>query len=270
MKHWLTWVGVFLMMWGWFEPSLANEPVHYVTIKTNMGNMRVMLYNETPQHRDNFLRLVASKHFDGTLFYRVIENFVIQGGSQDSRNAPPGRHIGYGSKSEVISSEFVKERFHKRGAICAPRQPEHINHFRMSDISQFYIVKGRVFTNDELDILEKRVNNPILRDLREKYYVPHVEELNRLREEEPRAFNELIREIRAKIDLEFSLADHLKFTDAQRDAYTTIGGLPDLDGDYTVFGEVVEGLDVIDRIAALKTDRNDRPLTDVVITIERR
>lgn len=260
-------VVMFLMgLWLIAESGMAQDA--YVTIKTNHGNIRVRLYNETPKHRNAFLELVSAKHFDGTLFYRVIENFVIQGGSTDSRNAPPGKHIGYGSGAHNISSEFNDAYFHKRGAICAPRQPENINHFRMSDISQFYIVHGRVYTSDELDNLEKRVNNPILRALREKYYVPHKPELDRLREEDPHAFNALIREIRAKIDFDYSVSDYLKFTDEQRQAYTTIGGLPDLDGDYTVFGEVVEGLEVVSKIAALKTDKNDRPLSDVVIKIE--
>ncbi|GAO29010.1 peptidylprolyl isomerase [Geofilum rubicundum] len=257
---------VLLGFWMFAETVRAQDT--YVTIKTSHGNMRVLLYNETPEHRREFLKLVNSDHFDGTLFYRVIENFVIQGGSSDSRNAPPGKHIGYGSGAHNISSEFNDRYFHKRGAICAPRQPENINHFRMSDISQFYIVQGRVYTHEELDILEKRVNNPILKELREKYYVPKKPELDRLREEDPRAFNALIREIRAKIDFDFNVSDHMYFTDAQREAYTTIGGLPDLDGDYTVFGEVVEGLEVVSIIAALKTDKNDRPLTDVVIKIE--
>jgi cyclophilin family peptidyl-prolyl cis-trans isomerase len=261
---------VFILFVGFANQANAQgqQPVYYVLIKTNMGNMRIQLYNETPEHRKQFLKLVNQKHFDGTLFYRVIENFVIQGGSSDSRNAPPGKHIGYGSSKEVISSEFVKGRIHKKGAVCAPRQPEQINHFRMSDISQFYIVHGRVYTNEELDMLEKRVNNPIKAQLRREFYLPHKEELDRLKEENPREFNNLIREIRAKIDFEYSLSDRLEFTPEQREAYTTIGGLPDLDGDYTVFGEVVEGLDVIDKIARLRTDKNDRPLTDVTISVE--
>ncbi|TCO10564.1 peptidylprolyl isomerase [Natronoflexus pectinivorans] len=246
-----------------------NESVHHVLIETNMGNMKIKLYNDTPNHRDNFLNLVSQKHFDGTLFYRVIENFVIQGGSSDSRNAAPGRRIGYGSSTKIISSEFVPGRFHKRGALCAPRQPEDVNHFRMSDVSQFYIVHGRVFTHEELDMLERRVNNPIRRKLREKYYDPHKEELDRLREENPRGFNELLREIRSNIDIEFNLSDHLIYTEKQREIYTTIGGLPDLDGDYTVFGEVIEGLDVIERIAKLATDDHDRPMQDVRITIKK-
>lgn len=259
---------VLILMGQWLILAMGIAQEAHVTIKTNHGNIKVRLYDETPEHRKEFLKLVNKNHFDGTLFYRVIENFVIQGGSTDSRNAPPGKHIGYGSGAHNISSEFKDQYIHKRGAICAPRQPENINHFRMSDISQFYIVHGRVYTNEELDILEKRVNNPILRELREKYYVPKKPDLDRLREEDPHAFNALIRDIRAKIDFEFNVSDHLYFTDEQREAYTTIGGLPDLDGDYTVFGEVVEGLEVVLKIASLKTDKNDRPLTDVVIKIE--
>lgn len=258
--------GLLLMFFG--LTTQAQEPVYYVCLKTNQGNMRVRLYNETPEHRNNFLKLVNDKHFNGTLFYRVIKNFVIQGGSTDSRNAPPGKHIGYGDASKTISSEFHKDRFHKKGAICAPRQPENINHFRMSDISQFYIVHGRVYTSEELDLLEKKVNNPIMIELKRKYYLPHKEELAKLKQEDPREFNRLLGEIRSKIDFEFTLSDRLIFTEAQREAYTSIGGCPDLDGEYTVFGEVVEGMEVIDRIASLQTDKNDRPLKDVVITIE--
>ncbi|WP_291855118.1 peptidylprolyl isomerase [Marinilabilia sp.] len=249
------------------ESARAQEYTHYVLVKTNLGNMKVKLYNDTPNHRNEFLKLVNSDHFDGTLFYRVIKNFVIQGGSADSRNAPAGKHIGYGNAAVNIDSEFHDHHFHKKGALCAPRQPEDINHFKMSDISQFYIVKGRVWTSEQLDIIEKNNNIPIKNKLKKEFYVPRKEELARLKEEDPRAFNELLRDIKQKINFEYSLSDYIKFSDAQREAYTTIGGLPDLDGDYTVFGEVVEGFDVIDKIAALKTDKNDRPFTDVVIQV---
>jgi len=246
----------------------GQEYTHYVLIKTNMGDMKVKLYNDTPNHRNEFLKLVNKGHFDGTLFYRVIKNFVIQGGSSDSRNAPPGKHIGYGNAAVNIDAEFRDNHFHKKGAICAPRQPEDANHFKMSDISQFYIVQGKVWSNEQLDILEKNTNIPIKNDLKRKYYLPRKEELAKLKKEDPRAFNELLREIKEKINFEYSLSDYLEFSEEQRKAYTTIGGLPDLDGEYTVFGEVVEGFDVIDKIAALKTDKNDRPFTDVVIAIK--
>lgn len=248
--------------------AMASDYDHYVLISTNMGNIKVRLYNDTPNHTNEFLKLVNNDHFDETLFYRVVENFVIQGGSSDSRNAPPGKHIGYGKSAKTIDSEFKDNHFHKKGALCAPRQPEKINHFKMSDISQFYIVDGRVWTSEELDIIEKNNNNPIKAKLKQEYYVPRKEELARLKEEDPRGFNKLLREIKEKINFEYSLSDYLKFSEEQRNAYTTIGGLPDLDGEYTVFGEVVEGLEVIDKIAALKTDKNDRPLTDVVINVE--
>ena len=245
-----------------------NEPVFYVNIITNMGTMKVKLYNETPNHRDEFLKMVGSQHFDGTLFYRVVKGFVIQGGSSDSRNAPAGKHIGYGSQAHIIDSEFTKKCFHKKGAICAPRQPQDINHFRMSDIGQFYIVQGRKYTNKELDLIEKSVNNPIMIHLKRKYYLPHKEELAKLKTENPKEFNKLLRKIKEDIAVNFALSDKKEFTEAQRKAYTTVGGTPNLDDEYTVFGEVVEGFSVIDKIAALKTDKNSRPLKDVTIKVQ--
>ena len=245
----------------------AQEVTYHVLISTNVGNIKVRLYNETPFHRDRFLKLVESKHFDGTLFYRVVKNFVIQGGSSDSRNAPAGKQIGYGTDAEIISSEFVKDKFHKKGALCAPRQPEAINHFKMSDVSQFYIVKGRKYTNEELDILEKARNNPIMIALKKKYYLPYRDSLQTLKTTNPEAYNLQLREIKEKIEFDYSVSRKLEFSPAQRELYTTIGGCPDLDGDYTVFGEVVQGMDVVDKIATLPTDNNDRPLKDVKISM---
>ncbi len=244
----------------------AQEPVFYVTISTNMGNMKIKLYNETPNHRDNFLKLVGEKHFDGTLFYRVVKGFVIQGGSSDSRNAAPGRAIGYG-KAINIDAEYHDNCYHKRGAICAPRQPEEVNHFKMSDISQFYIVQGRKYTTEELDLIEKATNNPIKIELKRQYYLPHKEELARLKQEDPKAFNKLLREIKDKINFHYSISDKIEFTEKQREIYSSIGGTPELDGDYTVFGEVVEGLSVVNKIAALKVDKHSRPYTDVKIKV---
>lgn len=244
----------------------AQEPVYYVNISTNMGNMKVKLYNETPNHRDNFLKLVGDQHFNGTLFYRVVKGFVIQGGSSDSRNAAPGRAIGYG-KAINIDAEYHENCFHKRGAICAPRQPEEVNHFKMSDVSQFYIVQGRKYTNEELDMIEKATNNPIKIELKRQYYLPHKEELARLKQEDPKAFNKLLREIKDNINFHYSISDKIEFSEQQRQQYSTIGGTPELDGDYTVFGEVVEGLSVINKIASLPVDKNNRPQTDVTIKV---
>lgn len=246
--------------------TFAQEPVYYVNITTNMGTMKVKLYNETPNHRDNFLKLVQEKHFDGTLFYRVVKGFVIQGGSSDSRNAAPGRAIGYG-KAINIDAEYHENCYHKKGALCAPRQPEEVNHFKMSDVSQFYVVQGRKYTNEELDMIEKATNNPIKIELKKQYYLPHKEELARLKKEDPKAFNKLLREIKDKINFHYSISDKVEFTEKQRQVYSTIGGTPELDGDYTVFGEVVEGMGVINKIADAPVDKNSRPRTDVKIKV---
>ncbi|TRX71591.1 peptidylprolyl isomerase [Carboxylicivirga sp. M1479] len=246
--------------------SQAQEPVSYVHISTNLGTMKVKLYNETPEHRDNFLKLVGQKHFDGTLFYRVVKGFVIQGGSSDSRNAAPGRAIGYG-KAINIDAEYHENCFHKRGALCAPRQPEEVNHFKMSDISQFYIVQGRKYSTEELDLIEKATNNPIKIELKKQYYLPHKEELARLKKEDPKGFNKLLREIKDKINFQYSLSDKIEFTETQRQKYTTVGGTPELDGDYTVFGEVVEGMSVLNKIASSPVDKNNRPTSNVTIKV---
>ncbi len=239
-----------------------------VLISTNYGNMTVMLYDATPNHRDNFIKLVNEKHFDGTLFYRVIKNFVIQGGSSDSRNAPKGKKIGYGSSALTINSEFADNCVHKKGALCAPRQPEMVNEFKKSDISQFYIVQGRVYTTDELNKLMKNMNTPILNDLKRKYYIPKKTELDSLKLANTLQYNQLLKEIKNEIEFYFQMSrDKLDLNNRQLELYTTVGGIPDLDGDYTVFGEVIEGLEVIDKIANIPTDASDRPVSDVKITI---
>lgn len=131
-----------------------------VLIETNLGNMKVKLYNDTPKHRDNFIRLAREGHYDGTLFYRVIKDFVIQGGSSDSRGAIAGQSIGFG-KPMTIDAEIKEEHYHKKGALAAPRQPNRENFYKESDISQFYIVQGRKYTEKELEMIEKSVNIPI-------------------------------------------------------------------------------------------------------------
>ena len=244
-----------------------NSQSRHVIISTNMGDIKIMLYDDTPKHRDNFLKLAKEGHYDGTLFYRVVKNFVIQGGSSDSKNASAGKHIGYGSSKLTIDSEFRENRFHKKGAICAPRQPEDINHFKMSDISQFYIVHGKVYKNEELDLLEKAINNPIKLKLKNKYYVPFKAELKKLKIENPKEFNRRLREIKGKIAFDYALSNKLEMSEKQREIYTTKGGLPELDGDYTTFGEVVSGFSVVEKIAALKTDKNNRPFKDVKLVV---
>lgn len=247
----------------------TNEE-HIIEVKTNFGTMRFKLYNDTPKHRDAFLKLAREGYYDQTLFYRVIQNFLIQGGSRSSRNARPGERIGYGSPDHTVDDEILKNHIHKKGALCAPRQPDEINPFKQSDISQFYVIKGQVFTEGQLDTMELAVNRPIRKRVIEEVYTPDIKEkLKQLKaENKVQEFREIADKVKSEIESRTNLDPGiLKFTDEQRKAYTTVGGYPDLDGKYTIFGECISGFDVIDKISALKTDANNRPVTDVRITV---
>lgn len=194
-----------------------------VLIETTMGNIRVALYNETPLHRDNFLKLIREYHYyDSLLFHRVIPDFMIQAGDPYSKNAPKGAVLGDHSLDYTIPAEIrLPQIYHKRGALAAAREPDMVNPKRESSSSQFYIVYGR--KQDERGLQRGRDN---LRQL---------------------------------------FGDSIQMTDEMREAYTTVGGTPHLDGGYTVFGEVLEGMDVVDRIQRVERDANDRPLEDVRI-----
>lgn len=243
---------------------------HLAEIRTNLGTMRFELFDDTPKHRDAFIELAKTGYYDETLFYRVIENFLIQGGSASSRNAAPGKQIGYGDPDHTVDDEILPDYFHFKGALCAPRQPDEVNPFKQSDISQFYIIKGQVFTQGELDTMELAVNRPIRNRITSEVFTPEIrEKLKKLKAENKVAeFRELANQVKHDIETRINLDQGiLNFSEEQRKAYTTAGGYPELDGKYTVFGRCVAGMEVIDKIAALKTDRNNRPLTDVKITV---
>ena len=187
----------------------------YVKIETSMGDIVVRLYNETPLHRDNFIKLVREGVYDGLLFHRVIKNFMIQGGDPNSRNAKPGQMLGDGTLGYTIPAEFVPGLYHKKGALAAARQGDQVNPKKESSSCQFYIVQGDKWNADRLKMIEQRTGKT--------------------------------------------------FTKEQAEVYATVGGTPFLDGDYTVFGEVVEGLEVVDKIAAVQCGAQDRPVTDVTM-----
>lgn len=248
---------------------LSQEKEVKAIIETNLGNMTVKLYNDTPNHRDNFIRLAKAGHYDGTLFYRVIRNFVIQGGSSDSRKAIKGSAIGYG-KAIIIDSEILPGHYHKKGALAAPRQPDRVNFFKESDISQFYIVQGRKYDPKELEILEKQVNVPIKKSIQRKYYTPEKKALlDTLRQQKKVGeFRKIANKIKQDIAFEWNAnTNKLYLPEEKKEAYTQQGGLDHLDKEYTVFGEVTDGFEVIDKIAALPTDTSDRPLTDIRIKV---
>ena len=205
-----------------YNVSQAQKPAQsmakIVLISTELGDIKIKLYDETPLHRDNFLKLVSEKYLDSTLFHRVINQFMIQGGDPDSKHAIAGSLLGNGGPSYTIPAEFRKGIYHKKGALAAAREGDQVNPTKASSGSQFYIVQGKVYTVEELNMFAQRMGKT--------------------------------------------------FSPEQIKTYTTIGGTPHLDDNYTVFGEVIKGLDVIDKIASVATDKNNRPLQNIPMTVK--
>ena len=250
MKH-LIFLLIFSLAGVFACPLKANEPV--VTITTNVGVMKAKLYDNVPNHVKTFIERAQKGEYNGTLFTRVIKDFMIQGGAE-------------------ILPELRPEYFHKKGALAAPRQNDDVNPEKKSDMSQFFIVEGKVYRSGELDTLEKVKNYAIRKKALDLYYRPVKVQLQMLKMDNPREYNKRVAAINAKIDsMILATPGHLVFTDEQRKAYTTVGGCHHLDGIYTIFGELTEGFEVLDQIAAQKTDKYDRPLKDiriVSITVE--
>ncbi len=178
-----------------------------IQVSTNLGEMKFKLYDDTPLHRDAFIELAKEGYYNGTLFYRVIQDFLIQGGSKSSKDAPPGKRIGYGDPDKTVHDEIRPNHFHKKGALCAPRQPDEVNPFQQSDISQFYIVKGSVYTQGELDTLEMAVNRPIRNKIVQKYLNQEVrDELKKLKEEKKvKEFREIASKVKDQIETAYNL-----------------------------------------------------------------
>lgn len=265
---------IFLLLSGmlmWMVSCSGSKGENnIVTIETKFGNIVVKLYDLTPEHRDNFLKLADEGFYNGLLFHRVISNFMIQGGDPDSRNAKAGNRLGGGSPGYTIPAEFVPEFYHKKGALAAARKGGKSNPEKRSSGSQFYIVQGKIFTSGALDTLEMNLNYKAKRELLNEHFSASSEELNELKKNnDQQGFQIRIAEIREKADSIYNTRQPIQFTDEQREVYTTIGGYPSLDGEYTVFGEVVEGLDILDKIAAVETDQYDRPLSDIIMEIKR-
>jgi len=242
-----------------------------VKIHTNVGDIVIKLYNETPQTRDNFIKLVNNKFYDSTLFHRVIQGFMIQGGDPNSKNAKPGAMLGNGDAGYTVPAEIVPGLFHKKGVLATARQGDQVNPTKASSGCQFYIVQGKKFTNGALDTMEERMNFGIKQQIFTKI-IGRTENaalkskfIKFQNESNIDSLQALTKTIEPEIDSLYNKADKFKFTPEQRAAYTTVGGTPQLDNNYTVFGEVIKGIEIVDKIAAVKTDHNDRPVDDVRI-----
>ena len=244
----------------------AQSQEKTVTITTNVGTMKARLYDDVPNHVRTFVNRAKQGEFNGTLFTRVIKEFMIQGGAPDSKNAPAGARCGFGDSSAEILPELNEKYFHKKGALAAPRQNDDVNPQKKSDMSQFFIVQGKVYRNGELDTLEMIANQDIRKKALNEYYRPVSVDLKMLKQSNKREYNKRVAAINAKIDsVILATPGHLIFTEEQRKAYTTIGGCHHLDGIYTIFGELTEGFDVLDIIANQPKDQYDRPKKDIRI-----
>ena len=238
-----------------------------VEIKTTMGDIVVKLYNETPAHRDNFIKLAKEGYYDGTLFHRVINQFMIQGGDGDSRNATPDQMLGMGDPGYRLPAEFVyPQYFHKKGALAAARQGDDTNPKKESSGSQFYIVTGNVYNKSQLNEMARGMMMQREHNIFNAMAAARRNEIMDMRRNRDQAgLMALQEELIAAAKKQAAAQGTIAFTPEQLEAYSTIGGAPHLDGEYTVFGEVVEGLGVVEAIEKVKTGRADRPVEDVKV-----
>lgn len=251
-----------------------KEKSKFVLVETSYGNMKIRLYNETPLHRDNFLKLVKEDFYDSLLFHRVIKDFMIQGGDPESKGAVPEKSLGNGGPGYKIDAEIVPGLYHKKGVLAAAREGDNVNPKKKSSGSQFYFVQGKVFTMDQLTQMEEKMNGPKKQKLfyecinkpENSSLKTKLDSLNRIKD-----FESLNKEVQATLltlQTEIDKLNLFTYTQEQKNTYSTLGGTPHLDQNYTVFGEVVEGLNVIDSIAQVKTGKGDRPLEDIIMKMK--
>ncbi|MBO7110740.1 MAG: peptidylprolyl isomerase [Bacteroidaceae bacterium] len=242
-----------------------------VLIKTTVGDITIKLYNETPQHRDNFIKLVEEHFYDSILFHRVIKDFMVQAGDPESKNAEKGVQLGAGGPGYNIPAEFVYPKyFHKRGALSAARQADQVNPERQSSGSQFYIVTGKKYGKYDLQDMEKQLSDQQGQAIFDRLVAQNRDSIMNLQlAGDNDGLLKLQDELIAKTEAELKEKGPFKFTKEQVDAYMDEGGTPFLDNQYTVFGEVVDGMRTVDKIESAGTDMADRPRKDIrIITME--
>ena len=245
---------------------MENEKRTLVKLETTMGNITVALYNETPKHRDNFIKLVKEGVYDSTLFHRVIKQFMIQAGDPDSKNASDNAMLGSGDVGYTIPAEFNPKFFHKKGVLAAARQGDDVNPEKASSGCQFYIVTGRKFTEPQLLGMENKINEQREEALFDSLARQHMKEIYKMRKAGDNAgLLELQDTLEAQARELADKEEKFRFTPEQIKAYSTVGGAPHLDGSYTVFGEVTEGMEVVENIEIAKTNRADRPVENIRI-----
>ena len=246
--------------------NMENVKETLVCLETTMGNITVKLYDETPKHKENFIKLVKEGAYDSTLFHRVIKNFMIQAGDPLSKNATDTTVLGSGDVGYTIPAEFNKNFFHKKGALAAARQGDEVNPEKESSGCQFYIVTGRKFSEAQMINMENQLNDARLEEVFNNLARKHMKEIYKMRKAgDTEGLLELQDSLESQARNIVEKEPALKYTKEQKQTYTTIGGAPHLDGAYTVFGEVIEGMDVVEKIEQVGTNRADRPKVDIRI-----
>lgn len=259
---------IILCLFVWFTTACKEKPLDptqtvYVTVRTTMGDVTVRLYDDTPLHKANFIKLCQENAHDGVIFHRIIKEFVVQGGDPTSKAQEPGVRYGSNSGGYTVPAEIIPHHFNKRGALIDAKQGDNVNWERASAGTQFCFVQGKVLSDQELAEKEVRIN-----DIRRNwlYYKFRAE----LTEKDPALADES-KEDELHTLASIMVADTLDvlgaytIPEAHREAYKTIGGVPHLDGSVTIFGEVTEGFDIVEKMSLVETDEYDRPLKDVVV-----
>lgn len=246
------------------QPADTNSVL--VKIETSVGDFTVLLYGDTPAHRDNFVKLAQEGFYNGTLFHRVIDKFMVQAGDPDSKNAQAGQMLGAGGPGYTLPAEInYPKHFHKRGALAAARQGDQINPERRSSGSQFYVVTGNRYIPAQLDAMEAHIKQQLMQSEFNRLASQHMDQVRQLQQQ---GNNKALEQLRLQLISEAETAVNSNFiglTPEIRQAYSEVGGTPSLDGQYTVFGEVVQGMDVVDKIEKAETNAADRPNEDIVI-----
>jgi peptidyl-prolyl cis-trans isomerase B (cyclophilin B) len=241
---------------------------HVVTIKTSYGDMVAILYDETPKHKENFIKLAKEHYFDSLLFHRVIEGFMIQGGDPESKKAQPGQRLGNGGPGYTVEAEINPKFFHEKGALSAARLSDQVNPTKASSGSQFYIVQGKVMKEHELKIDPQKFNAALGQFFQNPANKAHLDSvMNFQKTGNFQAMEKYLLALKPTVEAQLNTSVDKEVSAELLKAYTTVGGTPMLDNQYTVFGKVIKGLDVLDKIAAVKKDPMDRPLEDVRMTV---
>lgn len=266
LKYIILTLSLILVIKQGFSQTFSKETI---LISTPYGEMKLKLFNETPKHRDNFLKLAREHFYDSLLFHRVIQDFMIQGGDPDSKYAEPAKLLGDGDLNYTIPAELIPTLCHKKGMLCAARNGDDVNPEKASSACQFYLVQGKVRTDEDLISYEKRINKPIIAKIKDE--ILNKPENAALKEKIAIAKKEqnndslmvYFKVVNKLVDDEYAKTPHYTFPSEHKTIYKTIGGTPHLDSQYTIFGEVIEGLDVIDKITAVGKNKDDRPLVEI-------